>query len=54
MTVIWIALGATVVLVIAVAAIRRLAAVGQKAPGNPDLGNVSEGWLSENRSRKDP
>jgi hypothetical protein len=53
MNVLWIALGATAAVVTVVATIRRLVAVGQKPPAKADLGTVSDGWLSENRSRKD-
>ncbi len=55
MNVLWIAVGAVVVVVAAGGvAIMRAAAARQQPPASPDLGTVSNGWLSENRSRKDP
>jgi hypothetical protein len=53
MNVMWIAFGATVAAVTVVATIRRLVAVGHRGRVDTDLGTVSDGWLSENRSRKD-
>ena len=54
MDVVWIALGATVAAVAVAATIMRFVAAAHRAPTNADLGNVSEGWLSENRTRKEP
>ena len=54
MTAAWIAVGTTVAAVIIAAVILRLVIANRTAPTNPELGTVSEGWLSENRSRKDP
>jgi hypothetical protein len=54
MNVAWIAVGITVAAVTVTATILRLVTASRAAPTNPDLGTVSEGWLSENRSRKEP
>ena len=49
----WIAVGVAAVVIAGAAAVMRLVAVGQRPPESADLGTVSAGWLSENRSRKD-
>lgn len=53
MNIAWITLGAAVALVAVAATIRHLVTAAQRPPASADLGSVSEGWLSENRSRKD-
>ncbi len=53
MNLVWLAVGAAVAIVAGTATVIRFKAVGQGPPASPDLGTVSDGWLSENRSRKD-
>lgn len=54
MNLVWIAVGAAVAIVTVAVTVIRFKAAGQGSPASPDLGTVSDGWLSENRSRKDP
>ncbi len=49
----WIAVGAVIAVAAVAATVMRLNAARQGPPASPDLGTVSDGWLSENRSRKE-
>ena len=54
MTLMWIAIGAGVVVTAAAAfAIKRFLASAGDGPASADLGTVSDSWLSDNRARKD-
>jgi hypothetical protein len=50
---VWVALGAGVAVVVAAVTVKRLLAAARREPTNTDLGSVSDGWLSDNRARKD-
>jgi hypothetical protein len=52
MNAVWIGVAVATVVSLAVA-IKRLIARGEHPRADVDVGSVSEGWLSEQRSRKD-
>lgn len=54
MEVAWIALAVAAALGALAFVIKRFFPSGRTASADVDLGNVSEGWLSEQRARKDP
>ena len=53
MSVVWIALGAGVAVVVTAVTIKRLLGAARREPTSTDLGAVSDSWLSDNRARKD-
>jgi hypothetical protein len=53
MDMVWIALGAVIAVAGTAITIRRFLTAARSGPTQADLGTVSDGWLSDNRSRKD-